>query len=62
MSDSFTARIAARFSPLEFANVYGFPNTVPDIKVWEHVLPKFGEYADDNPPNTCLNSTSSWMN
>jgi hypothetical protein len=49
MSDLFTARIVARFAPLEFANVYGFPNTAPDIKVWEYVLPKFGEYADDNP-------------
>ena len=49
MSDSFGAWIAARFSPLDFANVYGFPNIVLDIKVWEDVLPKFGEYADDNP-------------
>jgi hypothetical protein len=49
MSDSFAARIAARFAPPDFANVYGFPNTVLDIKVWEDVLPKFGEYADDNP-------------
>jgi hypothetical protein len=49
MSNSFAARIAARFSPLDFTNVYGFPNTVPDIKIWEDVLPKFGEYADDNP-------------
>jgi hypothetical protein len=45
MSNSF----AARFSSLDFTNVYGFPNTVPDIKVWEDVLPKFGEYADENP-------------
>jgi hypothetical protein len=49
MSNSFAARIVARFSPLDFTNVYGFPNTVPDIKIWEDVLPKFGEYADDNP-------------
>jgi hypothetical protein len=49
MLDSFAAPIAARFVPLDFTNVYGFPNTVPDIKVWEDVLPKFGEYADDNP-------------
>jgi hypothetical protein len=49
MLDSFATQIAARFSPLDFANVYGFPNTVPNIKVWEDVLPKFGEYADDNP-------------
>jgi hypothetical protein len=49
MSNSFAARIAARFAPLDFTNVYGFPNTVLDIKVWEDVLPKFGEYADDNP-------------
>jgi hypothetical protein len=62
MSDSFTARIATRFSPLDFTNVYGFPNIVPDIKVWEDVLPKFGEYADDNPSQHFLNSTSSWMN
>jgi hypothetical protein len=62
MSNSFATRIATRFAPLDFTNVYGFPNTIPDIKVWEDVLPKFGEYADDNPLITCLNSTSSWMN
>jgi hypothetical protein len=49
MSNSFAARIAARFSPLDFTNVYGFPNVVPDIKIWEDVLPKFGGYVDDNP-------------
>jgi hypothetical protein len=49
MSSSFAARIAARFAPLDFANVYGFPNTVPDIKIWGDILPKFGEYEDDNP-------------
>jgi hypothetical protein len=49
MSNSFAARTVARFSPLDFTNVYGFPNTVPDIKIWEDVLPKFGEYEDDNP-------------
>jgi hypothetical protein len=49
MSNSFTARIAARFSPLDFTNVYGFPNTVPDVKIWEDVLPKFGGYVDENP-------------
>jgi hypothetical protein len=49
MSNSFAARIAARFAPLDFTNVYGFPNTVPDIKIWEDVLPKFGGYVDDNP-------------
>jgi hypothetical protein len=49
MLNSFAARIAARFSPLDFTNVYGFPNTVPDIKIWEDVLPKFGGYVDDNP-------------
>ena len=49
MLNSCVARIDTRFSPLDFANVYGFPNTVPDIKVWEDVLPKFGEYEDDNP-------------
>jgi hypothetical protein len=38
MSNSFVARITARFSPLNFTNGYGFPNTVPYIKVW-----------DDNP-------------
>jgi hypothetical protein len=49
MSSSFAARIAARFAPLDFTNVYGFPNTVPDIKIWADILPKFGEYEDDNP-------------
>jgi hypothetical protein len=49
MSNFFTAWIATRFAPLDFTNVYDFPNTVPSIKVWEYVLPKFGEYADDNP-------------
>ena len=44
MSDSFAAQIAARIAPLDFANVYGFPNTVPDIKIWADILPKFGEY------------------
>ena len=48
MLDPFTAWIVARFAPLDFANVYGFPSTVLDIKVWEDILPKFGEYADDN--------------
>ena len=48
MSSSFAARIATRFAPLDFTNVYGFPNTVPDIKVWEDFLPKFGLYADKN--------------
>jgi hypothetical protein len=49
MSNLFTARIAARFAPLDFANVYGFPNTVPDIKIWGDILPKFGEDEDENP-------------
>jgi hypothetical protein len=49
MLNSFVARIAARFAPLDFTNVYGFPNTVLDIKIWEDVLPKFGRYVDDNP-------------
>jgi hypothetical protein len=49
MSNSFVVRSAARFAPLDFTNVYGFPNTIPDIKIWEDVLPKFGGYADDNP-------------
>jgi hypothetical protein len=49
MSSSFAARIAARFAPLDFTNVYGFPNTVPDMKIWVDILPKFGEYEDDNP-------------
>ena len=46
MLNSFVARILARFAPLDFTNVYGFPNTVPDIKVWEDVLPKFGGYPE----------------
>jgi hypothetical protein len=49
MLNSFTAQIFARFSPLDFTIFYGFPNIVLDIKVWEYVLPKFGEYADENP-------------
>ena len=49
MTSSFAARIAARFAPLDFANVCGFPNTLPDIKVWGDILPKFGEDEDDNP-------------
>jgi hypothetical protein len=49
MSNSFVARIVARFDPLDFTNVYGFPNTFRDIKIREDVLPKFGEYVDDNP-------------
>jgi hypothetical protein len=48
MSNSFTARIAARFPPLDCTNVYGFPNVALDIKIWEYVLPKFGGYVDDN--------------
>jgi hypothetical protein len=49
MSSSFAARIAARFAPLDFTNVYGFPNTVPDMNIWAYILPKFGEDEDDNP-------------
>ena len=49
MSNSFTAQIGAKFAPLDFTNVYGFSNTIPDIKIWEDVLPKFREYVDDNP-------------
>ena len=48
MLNSLAARIAARFSPLDFTNVYGFPNTVPAITIWEDVLLKFGGYVDDN--------------
>jgi hypothetical protein len=48
MSILFAAQIVARFAPLDFTNVYGFPNIVPDIKNWEDVLPKFGGYADEN--------------
>jgi hypothetical protein len=48
MLNSFVARIVARFSPLDFTNVYGFPNNVPNIKIWEDVLPKFGGYVDNN--------------
>jgi hypothetical protein len=54
MSNFFTARFAARFSPLDFTNVYGFPNVVPDIKIWEDVLPKFGGYVDNNPAQHLL--------
>jgi hypothetical protein len=49
MSSSFAARISTRFSPLDFTNVYGFPNTVPDIKIWGDIVPKFGRYDDENP-------------
>jgi hypothetical protein len=49
MSSSFTARIAARFSPLDFTNVFGFPNVVPDIKEWGDHLPSFREDKGDNP-------------
>jgi hypothetical protein len=49
MSSSFAARIAARFSLLDFTNVYGFPNTIPDMNIWADILPKFGEDEDDNP-------------
>ena len=49
MSSSFTARIAARFPPLDFTNVFGFPNVVPDIKEWGDHLPSFREDKDDNP-------------
>ena len=49
MTSSFATRIAARFSPLDFANVYGFPNTIPEIKVWGDILPKFGQDEDDHP-------------
>jgi hypothetical protein len=45
----FVARIAARFAPLDFTNVYDFPNIVPNINIWEYVLPKFGGYVDNNP-------------
>jgi hypothetical protein len=48
MSSSFTARIVARFAPLDLKNVFGFPNIVLDIKVWEDILPNFREYVDDN--------------
>jgi len=47
MSNSFTTSIAARFPPLDCTNVYGFPNVVLDIKIWEYVLRKFGGYVDD---------------
>jgi hypothetical protein len=49
MSSSFAARIAARFAPLDFTNVFGFPNVVPDIKEWGDHLPSFREDKDDNP-------------
>jgi hypothetical protein len=49
MSNSFVVQSAVSFAPLDFTNVYGFPNTVPDIKIWEDVLPKFGGYAYNNP-------------
>jgi hypothetical protein len=49
MSSSFVARIVARFSPLDFTNVFGFPNVVPDIKEWGDHLPSFREDKDDNP-------------
>jgi hypothetical protein len=49
MLGSFAARIAARFAPLDFTNVFGFPNVVLDIKVWEDILPNFREDVGDNP-------------
>jgi len=49
MSSSLVAWITARFSPLYFANVFGFPNVVPDIKEWGDYLPNFREDKDDNP-------------
>jgi hypothetical protein len=49
MSSSFTAQIAARFAPLEFTKVFGFPNVVPDIKEWGDYLPSFREDKDGNP-------------
>jgi hypothetical protein len=49
MSSYFAARIVVRFDPLDFTNVFGFPNVVPDIKVWEDILPNFREDVDENP-------------
>jgi hypothetical protein len=48
MSSSFTAPTAVRFSPLDFTNVFGFPNVVYDIKEWGDYLPNFNERKDDN--------------
>ena len=48
MSVSFTDRIAARFTPLDFTIFFGFPNVVPDIKEWGDYLPSFREDKDDN--------------
>jgi hypothetical protein len=42
--------LCARFSPLDFTNVFGFPNVVPDIKEWGDYLPNFREdVKGDNP-------------
>jgi hypothetical protein len=40
--------VAARFSPLDFSNIPGFPNHVPGIRVWEDYLPRFREDDNDN--------------
>jgi len=49
MSSSFVARIAVRFTPLNFSVVPGFPNAIPDIEEWRDILPNFREDVDDSP-------------
>jgi hypothetical protein len=48
MARSSVDIVAARFSPLDFSNIPGFPNLVPGIRVWEDYLPRFREVDNDN--------------
>lgn len=41
--------MTARFDPLNFADINGFPNVVPAIDVWGDCRPWFRESKGDNP-------------
>ena len=43
------AIVAARFAPLNFADVNGFPNLVLAMDIWGYCLPRFRESKGDNP-------------
>jgi hypothetical protein len=54
MSSYFVARIAARFAPLNFLGIHGYPNQMPHIDEWDEYFPSFSEKKEDNPAQHLL--------
>jgi len=48
-NDRMKSIMFTRFSPLNFIDIDGFPNVVPNMDIWGDCLPCFKEIKEDNP-------------